>query len=200
MLTLCFDCQKNQVLPKIPDQVAYYSRQLYIYNFTIVHCNEHNKLDKDSVFIYNWTEDQRPKGSNEIASAVHFCLTGLDNTNIDTVRLVTDGCGGQNKNSIMIGMVSTWFTCSAPSNVKSVQLIFPVTGHSYLPPDRVFGNIEKAIKRKETVVEPQEYRQVFESFGSVRALGDCLLERVRLETCCRIGFKAHWTVVLSDIK
>lgn len=31
-----FDCQKNQVLPKVPDQQAYYSRQLYIYNFTVV--------------------------------------------------------------------------------------------------------------------------------------------------------------------
>lgn len=31
MLVLSFDCQKNQVLPKVPDQIAYYSRQLSIY-------------------------------------------------------------------------------------------------------------------------------------------------------------------------
>ena len=34
--TFCFDHQQNQVLPKVPDKQAYYSRQLYIYNFTMV--------------------------------------------------------------------------------------------------------------------------------------------------------------------
>lgn len=32
---LSFDCQKNLALPRVPDQAAYYSRQLYFYNFTI---------------------------------------------------------------------------------------------------------------------------------------------------------------------
>src|SRR5258705_9616160 len=36
MVTFSFDCQKNLVNPKVPDQVAYYSRQIYTYNFTIV--------------------------------------------------------------------------------------------------------------------------------------------------------------------
>lgn len=36
MVTLSFDCQKNLVNPKVQDQVAYYSRQLYTYNFTII--------------------------------------------------------------------------------------------------------------------------------------------------------------------
>nr|CAH7768429.1 unnamed protein product [Callosobruchus chinensis] len=31
LLTLSFDCQKNLVNPKVPDQAAYYSRQLYTY-------------------------------------------------------------------------------------------------------------------------------------------------------------------------
>lgn len=34
-LILSFDCQKNLVLPKIPDQSTYYSRQFYFQNFTI---------------------------------------------------------------------------------------------------------------------------------------------------------------------
>ncbi|KAK4883911.1 hypothetical protein RN001_000182 [Aquatica leii] len=31
-----FECQKNQVMPKVPDQEAYYSREFYMYNFTVV--------------------------------------------------------------------------------------------------------------------------------------------------------------------
>lgn len=35
VLKLSFDCQKNLVLPKVADQSAYYSRQLYLYNFAV---------------------------------------------------------------------------------------------------------------------------------------------------------------------
>lgn len=49
MVVFSFDCQKNQVLPKIPDQAAYYSRQLYIYNFAIVKSVPENTLGKENV-------------------------------------------------------------------------------------------------------------------------------------------------------
>lgn len=32
--TYCFECQKNQVLSKVPDQEEYYSRQFDIFNYT----------------------------------------------------------------------------------------------------------------------------------------------------------------------
>lgn len=69
-LIMSYDYQKNQVLPKIPDQKAYYSRQLYIYNFTVVKGLSKDKLSKENVFSYTWCEHEHPKGSNEIASAV----------------------------------------------------------------------------------------------------------------------------------
>ncbi|CAH3906988.1 unnamed protein product [Pieris brassicae] len=70
MLTISFDCQKNQVLPKIPDQMAYYSRQLYIYNFGTVLLAPDNTLNSTNVVLYTWTEDEHRKGANEMASAV----------------------------------------------------------------------------------------------------------------------------------
>lgn len=98
MLTLSFDCQKNQVLPKIPDQIAYYSRQLYMYNFTIVVGSSTNKIAKENVFCYAWTENVHAKSANEIASAVfHQLTTQVDLSNIKKVRLMADGCGSQNK-------------------------------------------------------------------------------------------------------
>lgn len=98
MVTLSFDCQKNQVLPKVPDQIAYYSRQLYIYNFAIVKLQPDKRLNKDTVSLYYWTEDEFRKGANEICSAVYHRLNHLDLTGIHTIRLVADGCGAQNKN------------------------------------------------------------------------------------------------------
>lgn len=52
-----YDCQKNMPLPKIPDQSTYYSRQFYLYNFTIVAGTSKSQLNKDNTFAYVWTED-----------------------------------------------------------------------------------------------------------------------------------------------
>lgn len=167
LLIVSFDCQKNQALPRVPDQAAYYSRQLYKYNLTIIVGHSKCQYTKDNVFIYHWDETEHAKGSNEIASAVYHCLSNLDiPTLIKTVRLVADGCGGQNKNSTMMGMISTWFLTLAPVHIEAVEMIFPVVGHSFLPADRVFANIEKRIKRKDVITRPDEYTNLFTDFGT----------------------------------
>lgn len=103
---MSFDCQKNQVLPKVPDQSAYFSRQPYQYNCTVVVGNSKSPMTKDNTFIYQWNETEFLKGSNEIASIVYNCLCMQSfSSRVITVRLISDGCGGQNKNTIMMGML-----------------------------------------------------------------------------------------------
>ncbi|KAH7972793.1 hypothetical protein HPB52_017174 [Rhipicephalus sanguineus] len=92
-------------MPKIPGQQAYYSRQLYQYHFCIVRNQEDGSMPKDGVHCYTWSQDQSVKGSNEVASALHNTLRILSYKGIQEVRLVADGCAGQNKNSTMIGML-----------------------------------------------------------------------------------------------
>lgn len=70
LLILSFDCQKNQPLPKLPDQSTYYSRQLYLNNFCIVQGHSKSKLTKEIVTAYVWTENEFNKGLNEISSSV----------------------------------------------------------------------------------------------------------------------------------
>lgn len=74
LLTISYDFQQNLPLPKIPDQQAYYKRQLYVYNFCIVVGSSHSPLKKDNVFMYSWKESDSQKGSNEIASAIFHRL------------------------------------------------------------------------------------------------------------------------------
>ncbi|XP_028173200.1 uncharacterized protein LOC114362131 isoform X2 [Ostrinia furnacalis] len=131
--TISFDCQKNQVLPKVADQIAYYSRQLYIYNFTIVIGTSTNKFQKENVRICTWTENVHAKSSNEIASAVFDLLSKADSTGKKKIRMMADGCGSQNKNSTMIAMVAHWLIMYAPRHIKTIELIFPVPGHSFMP-------------------------------------------------------------------
>ncbi|CAH1109680.1 unnamed protein product [Psylliodes chrysocephalus] len=170
MLTMSYDCQKNLVVPKIPDQQANYKRHFYMYNFAIVVGTSKSLLKKDNVFCYTWKETDKGKGSNEIASAIFDRLQKLNLDNVTDLRLCSYGCRGQNKNLTMITMVCTWLQ-RAPTHVKSIELVFPVTGHSYIPPDRVFANIEKKIRKKDTIINPQEYLDLFSESGSVQVLG-----------------------------
>lgn len=69
---------------------------------------------------------------------------------------MADGCSGQNKNTVMVSMLMHWFAQYAPPNIDEITLIFPVTGHSFIPPDRVFGWIEKKLKKKDVILNPNE--------------------------------------------
>lgn len=51
LFTLSFDCQKFLCLPKTPDQSAYYSRQINLFNFTIVQGSSKSKLEPSNVFF-----------------------------------------------------------------------------------------------------------------------------------------------------
>lgn len=107
MIILCFDCEKNLPLPKIPDSITYYSRQLYLYNFTIIEGCSYDKLNKETVWCYTWMEDEFRKGSNEISSALFHRLQNLSVTeDIKVLRLIANGHPGQNKNSIFLTAMS----------------------------------------------------------------------------------------------
>ncbi|CAF4889712.1 unnamed protein product [Pieris macdunnoughi] len=168
--TFSYDCQKNLDLLKVPDQVAYYLRNVYLYNFTIVEGSSKSKLLPEHVFAYCKAENLYPKAANKIASALYHRLKNSDLSSIETVRLVADGCAGQNKNTIMLGMLSKWLT-EAPQNVKKVELVFPVVGHSYIPPDRVFAQIEKQVRKQEVIRGPEKYIEIISKFSTVTALG-----------------------------
>nr|CAI5820977.1 unnamed protein product [Callosobruchus analis] len=120
-------------MPRIPDSQCII---VDCYNFAAITGSSPSSLSKqENVFLYTWTKDQHPKEANEIACAIYhkFCNTNLES--IDNVRLVADGCPPQNKNSIMITMITKWLSIDGPPCVKNSELIFPVAGHSFIPPD-----------------------------------------------------------------
>ena len=160
LVTIIFDCQQNLVLPRLPDQATYYSRQYYMYNETVVDQREDKRLRPENVYFYTWLEHEFRKGSSEIASVIHHRLKSTDLNEIQRLRLASDGCGAQNKNSTMISMILWWFYHEAPSSLNFVEFLFPVVGHNFLPCDRVFGNIEKGIRKEEVIVKQEEYHNI----------------------------------------
>ena len=158
--SIVFDLQQVQSLPRVTCQEAFYSRQLSLYNFGL-----HDQVSLKN-YSYTWMENEASRGSNEISSAVFHYLKNIVQesesfeSTIKTVRLVSDGCGGQNKNNIVVGMAVPWLA-EAPTNIDSIELLFPVRGHSFLPCDRLFGRIEKELKTNNTILEPKRFHEIF---------------------------------------
>ncbi|XP_069354654.1 uncharacterized protein [Maniola hyperantus] len=198
MITFSFDCQKNSPLPRIPDQSAYYSRQFYLYNFTIVQGSSKDKLNKNTTFAYTWTENEFGKTANQIASAVYDRLNKTNLSGITIIRLFADGCGGQNKNSIMLSMLSQWLLKNV--SVKRIEIIFPVTGHSFMPPDRVFGNIEKVLKKREVIIQPEEYCDIISSNATVTNLKDIIILDFKRATQEVFKPTAKWPFKITECK
>ncbi|CAH2104487.1 unnamed protein product [Euphydryas editha] len=125
-------------LPKTPDESAYYSRQVNLLNFTIVQASLKSKLEPSNVFAYCWLENSFPKASNQIASALYHRLQNTELDGIKTVRLIADGCAGENKKTTVLAMCSKWLA-EAPCHAKTLEIIFPIVGRSFIPPDRIFA-------------------------------------------------------------
>ncbi|KAJ8704984.1 hypothetical protein PYW08_012304 [Mythimna loreyi] len=198
MITFSFDCQKNNPLPKVPDQSAYYSRQIYLYNFTIVQGSSKDHLNKDTTYAYLWTENEFPKTSNQIASAVYDRLNKTNFDGVSTVRLVADGCGGQNKNSILLCMLSRWLLDNL--SLKKIEVVFPITGHSFMPPDRVFGNIEKVLKKQEVIIRPEDYIDIIATNATITKMRD--IQMLDFRTAAKEVLKptARWPFKISECK
>lgn len=201
-LTYSFDCQKNLIFPKLTDQSAYFLRQFYVSNFTMCLGTSHSNQTPENTFIYGWTEMEAVKGSSEIATCiVHRLSNTVFPENIDTIRLFADGAGGQNKNSIVITALLNWLITKAPVQIKTIVLHYPVPGHSYIPPDRVFGVIERKVRKLETIVHPDEYFTIFKESASVIRLGtDIEVHDWKEATTRNVKKPADWHFKFSACK
>ena len=137
----------------------------------VVQVHTKGPLNKTTVTSYCWTENQFEKGSNTIASCVFDSLNSVDMNKYEKIRLIADGCGGQNKNSIFVAMCSFWLGTLAPNHIKEIEVVFPVTGHSFLPPDRVFGLCEKKIRKLEVIATREEIYDLIAENASIKILG-----------------------------
>jgi len=170
-LTVAFDMMQNQPLPKINVTEQYYSRQLWLYTLGIV---IHSRKQKPGdVRLYTWLETDSGKGSNEITSALHNFLISIKKRvarrGYKRLHLYCDSCAAQNKNASMIAMLLTYVN-SKNNPFAEVKVVFPIRGHSYLPPDRVFGRLEKEYRRQDIMETPESYYNIMQRQGRVKKI------------------------------
>jgi hypothetical protein len=89
---------------------TYYFTPETVNGLGIVDC----RREKDQLKLYVYGEDKRAKGGNNVASIiVHFLEERglLDGHKRKTLNIITDNCGGQNKNRHMCyDLHCAWFT------------------------------------------------------------------------------------------
>lgn len=131
-----FDLQAVLNTPKGSAGQIFYLRKLAVYNLTMYN------LGNQKVKCYLWDETQGKRGANEIASCVYdFIMSHIE---ITEVRMMSDGCGGQQKNSVFSSMCMHLLR-----NHQSLQVIdhrFFETGHSEMECDSIHSKIERKAK------------------------------------------------------
>lgn len=177
-VTVAFDMQQNQPLPMLRVSETFYARQIWLYNLTfIIHEAQQRR---ENCFIYVWTENQSGRGSNEIVSALRSFLKTLEErvkshaeqnqcAAPTKLRLFSDSACSQNKNQTMLAFLLNYVQRS--EIFKEVYHYFPIRGHSFMPPDRLFGRVEKVYRTKQQILTPEEYYSILEKYGELRILG-----------------------------
>lgn len=138
-LVIEFDFAQNLPVPKINVTSQFYKRLLWLYAFN-VHIHNDN-----SSFMYCYMEMQAKKNANSVASFVYHTLKQKlqEFTAVKNIILLSDACGGQNKNIVIVSF------CSWLAKVHKVEVthVFPVRGHSFGQCDRNFGLFKRKVKK-----------------------------------------------------
>lgn len=148
---LIFDMQKMLMLPNISTSIIYYLRQLNLYNFGI-HTGSTGK-GKFNI----WTEDEASKGTQEVGSCLKSHIDTITRP-IKKLILWADSCGGQNRSIKLILMLM--YILHNHETLESISMRYLQSGHSFLPNDSEFGEVETALKRCEKLYTDEHYMNV----------------------------------------
>lgn len=177
---IAMDFEKNLPVPNIQTNDVYYRRQLAFYMFNI------HVLSTSEAIFYTYPEVCGKKGSDDVASVLcDFIFNHLD-PRVDELTIFCDSCGGQNKNFTIFRFLH--YIVHFTKRLKSIKVVFPVRGHSYLECDKNMG----LINQKTRVELPNEWNSVVENSRSKPS-------PFKVISCeDQTVFKA-WTKFLSDI-
>lgn len=148
-LVIEIDYAQNLPLPRLNITAQFYKRLLWLYVFN-VHC--HND---DSSTFYCFFETEARKDPNSVCSFLHdfLCKKLQQIASVKKIVLLSDSCGGQNKNMTVVRFCS-WFSKAYDVTIRHM---FPVRGHSYNKCDRNFDLYGNALKNIENIEGPEQY-------------------------------------------
>lgn len=98
-----------------------------------------------------------------------------------------------------MGACSKWLL-ENPS-IHTIELVFPVTGHSFMPADRQFGVIERKLKKMEVILHPNEITEIITECSSIVKFGsDCIVRDWRDSVRKVLKQTTSWSVQFKECK
>ncbi|XP_063365176.1 uncharacterized protein LOC134653713 [Cydia amplana] len=157
-LSVSFDLQAILQIPCSKVGLLYYVRKLTVYNLTV-----YESALPNNAFCFSWSEVHGKKGSAEIGTILYHYLSNCISTNVTSVSLFSDTCGGQNRNQ-NVAAILLW----AVNEIDHLQVIeqkFLESGHSYMEADSMHSSIESSKKNKD-VFSMTDWKNIFKNARS----------------------------------
>lgn len=149
ILCASFDLQQVIYLPQSKESAIFYKNRLANYNFTV-----YNIASKEC-FCYLWNEVQSKRGASEISSCIYKALSAYDTKNIvKSVALFSDGCSGQNKNSITAAMLL--YTVANSRHIEKISIRFFESFHGQNEGDSAHSAISTALTTAGDIFVPSQ--------------------------------------------
>lgn len=151
---IAFDFMQNVPLPQLPVQEMFYLRKLWLYVFSV-----HNLKTNESMF-YTYQEGSGKKGPNEVCTLILKYIQTKIPDEVKELYIFSDACGGQNRNHTLVRML---LALTMTGRFSKINHYFPVRGHSFLPCDRNFATVKRAIRKFDRVYTPAQYNEIIEN-------------------------------------
>jgi len=149
---ITFDLQKTLPLPKLSTSVAFYLRQIWLYNVGIhLTCK-----GRSQPYFSIWTEADGGRGCSEISSSI-LAFVDCNIPKGSQLTALSDSCCGQNKNFFTL---TVWQYLVKCEKLKAVDHKFPECGHRYLDSDRDFAHIEQKVREVSNVYDVDQYHNI----------------------------------------
>lgn len=190
-LVYVFDMQQVLPTPYLKSNVAYYKRQLHVYNL-----RAHNCITGEPV-CFMWHEVIGRRGANEISSCLFQLLKSIPQ-HIKHVTFYSDNCFGQNKNYILATMFSL-FTADPNYPLESIDHKFLEVGHTHMECDADHSRIEKKKKNSNVKIHhPRDWLQLVRSIGGKNSFSVVEIDQQNIRNFSNIGKKKLLFRKVSD--
>ncbi|KAK3915730.1 Lon protease-like protein, mitochondrial [Frankliniella fusca] len=155
---LVMDLQQCLPTPHLKCKKIYYSRQLYVLNFTIYDCTT------GLTHCYMWSEVEGNRGSNEISTCLLQHILKNVPDGVTKLTIFSDCCAGQNRNSTIC--MTNFIVLQEHPSIQEINHIFLIPGHTFMPEvDGKHAVIEKYKKRLEKINVPDEWYTAVKQAG-----------------------------------
>lgn len=153
--TFCatFDLQQVYHLPITNESAVFYKKRYTVFNLTV-----YDIATKDCT-CYLWHESDSKRGASEVSSAVYLSLRKKDEEGCVRADLFSDGCGGQNKNSIVASMLL--YTVVHSTNLNEISLKYFESYHGQSEGDSAHSTINTAVKNAGNIYVPSQLVPIF---------------------------------------